>query len=408
MAEKAIVSHPPLPRQYGDELLVFDHGDGCRLTDRSGRSYLDMGAGIAVNSLGYGRDDLADIAAAQMKKLVHVSNLFATEPQLELAAKILAAPIPGSTHALFEAVHFGNSGTEANETAMKYARLYSGTKKGPGHHRFLAFTHSFHGRTMGALSLTANPAYREPFAPLIPGCEILPLNDVEALKTAFDDTVAGVMVEPIQGEGGLNILTGKFTRALNSLCRKHDALLIADEVQAGLGRCGALFSSGIVGLEPDIITLAKPLAGGLPLSAVLVPKKVNALLKPGHHATTFGGGPVTTAVASAVWDILTAPEFLAETRQKGELTETLLAGILEECGIEGEVRGAGLLRGLRLNDEKYDGAWCSEVIKSCLEAGLIILKTGADVLRLAPPLTISNEELQEGITILSEVIKKKL
>lgn len=408
MAENAVVSHPPLPRQYGDELLVFDHGKGSRLYDRSGRSYLDMGAGIAVNSLGYGREDLAEIAGAQMKKLVHVSNLFATEPQLELASKMLAAPVPGSARASFEAVHFGNSGTEANETAMKYARLYAKERKGSGHHRFLAFTDSFHGRTMGALSLTANPAYREPFAPLVPGCEILPLNDAGALKDAFDETVAGVLVEPVQGEGGLNILTGKFTRVLNSLCRKYDSLLIADEVQTGLGRCGTLFASGLVGLEPDVITLAKPLAGGLPLSAVLVPAKVNAFLKPGHHATTFGGGPVTTAVASEVWDILTAPEFLAETRRKGELCASLLQDVINETGQEGEVRGAGLLRGLRFTRDSRDGAWCGRVIAGCRKKGLIILKTGADVLRLAPPLTITDDELREGIAILSEVIRENI
>ena len=408
MAEEALVSHPPLPKQYGDELLVFDHGEGCRLTDRSGRSYLDMGAGIAVNALGYGRRDLAEIAAEQMRKLVHVSNLFATGPQLELAAKMLSAPIPGSAHATFEAVHFGNSGTEANETAMKYARLYSKNRKGEAHHRFLAFSNSFHGRTMGALSVTANPAYREPFAPLIPGCEILPLNDTAALKKAFDETVAGVLVEPVQGEGGLNILTGKFTRVLNSLCRENDSLLIADEVQTGLGRCGTLFASGLVGLEPDIITLAKPLAGGLPLSAVMVPRKVNQMLKPGHHATTFGGGPVTTAVASAVWDILTAPEFLAETRRKGELCEKLLAEIPAGLGVEGEIKGAGLLRGLRLAEDRYDSGWCSRIIGECRKEGLIILKTGADVLRLAPPLIINDEELREGIAILGKVIKKNL
>jgi acetylornithine/N-succinyldiaminopimelate aminotransferase len=261
---------------------------------------------------------------------------------------------------------------------------------------------------MGALSLTANPAYREPFEPLIPGCEILPLNNVKALEKAFDDTIAGVIIEPIQGEGGLNLLTRKFTRVLNSLCRQHDAMLIADEVQTGLGRCGALFASGIVGLEPDIITLAKPLAGGLPLSAVLVPARINALLKPGHHATTFGGGPVTTAVASAVWDILSKPEFLAETRRKGELLETLLAGLINETGTSGEVRGAGLLRGIRFSDNRYDGPWCSAVIRDCRNAGLIILKTGADVLRLAPPLTITDEELSEGVSILAEIIKNNL
>ncbi len=355
---EAYVTNPPLPRQYGDELLVFSRGEGCRLFDRAGNSYLDMGAGIAVNALGYGRNDLAGIAREQMRRLVHVSNLFATEPQLELAEKMLSARIPGNAHANFEAVNFGNSGAEANETALTYARLYSKSRKGEGHHRFIAFTDSFHGRTMGALSLTANPAYREPFEPLIPGCEILPFNDVSALEAALDATVSAVIVEPVQGEGGLNLVSRDFAKALNRLCRQHDIMLIADEVQTGLGRCGSFFGAGLVGLEPDMVTLAKPLAGGLPLSAVLVPSGVNDLLKPGHHATTFGGGPVTTAVAGAVWNILSEPAFLADTRRKGELLELLLANGLKELNESGEVRGAGLLKGLRLTKTEYNGEWC--------------------------------------------------
>jgi acetylornithine/N-succinyldiaminopimelate aminotransferase len=408
MKSEAIVRNPPLPKQYGNELLVFDRGEGCRLFDRSGRSYLDMGSGIAVNSLGYGRKDLADVAAAQMKKLIHVSNLFATEPQLELAGKIIGTSAPGGAHAIFEAVHFGNSGSEANETAIKYARLYSKTRRGDGHHRLIAFSNSFHGRTMGALSLTANPAYREPFGPLIPGSEILPLNDISALEAALDETVSAIMVEPIQGEGGLHIVSREFAETLNSLCRKYDILLIADEVQTGMGRCGVMFASDLVGLEPDIITLAKPLAGGLPLSAVMVPARVNALLKPGHHATTFGGGPVTTAVASLVWDIMADPAFLSETRRKGILLESMLADGLVKLGIKGEIRGAGLLRGLRMTDDKYDGAWCSKILKSAMDEGLILLKTGADVLRLAPPLIISDSELEEGVQLLFNVIKRNL
>ncbi len=408
MSTDAIARQLPLPKQYGEELLVIERGEGCRLIDRSGASYLDMGSGISVNALGYGRKDLADIAAEQMKKLIHASNLFATEPELELASKMVAAPVPGFAHAQFEAVHFGNSGTEANETALKYARLYSYSRKGKNHHRMIAFSNSFHGRTMGALSVTANPAYREPFAPLVPGAEILPLNDCEALIAAMDSTVCAVIVEPVQGEGGLNLVSRDFARNLNSLCREHDVLLIADEVQSGLGRCGALFASGIVGLEPDIICLAKPLAGGLPLSAVYVPAAVNALLKPGHHATTFGGGPVTTAVASAVWDILSSPEFLAEVRRKGELIESLIAAGLADLGVKGEVRGAGMLRGVRLKEDAYDGAWCGKVIKEAQKAGLIILKTGADVLRLAPPLVMSDEEIREGIALLIGVIKNNL
>ena len=310
MEMAAYVSNPPLPKQYGDELLVFTHGKGCRLFDRAGKSYLDMGAGIAVNALGYGRDDLAQIAADQMRRLVHVSNLFATEPQLELAGKMLSVRIPGNAHAHFEAIHFGNSGSEANETALKYARLYSKDRKGEGHHRLIAFTNSFHGRTMGALSLTANPAYREPFGPLIPGCEILPFNDVSALEAALDDTVSAVIIEPVQGEGGLNPVSREFAKALNRLCRQYDIMLIADEVQTGLGRCGSFFATGLVGLEPDMITLAKPLAGGTPFVSRIGacrgkytietrPTRHHFRWRTGNHSSRFGclGHPLGTGIS---------------------------------------------------------------------------------------------------------------
>ncbi|OQX29226.1 MAG: acetylornithine aminotransferase [Spirochaeta sp. LUC14_002_19_P3] len=401
---QAVVKNPPLPRQYGEELLVLERGEGCRLFDRAGRAYLDMGAGIAVNALGYGREDLAVIAASQMKRLIHVSNLFATPPQLALAEKLTAVSIPGSEQ--FTAVHFGNSGAEANETAIKYARLYARARGRKNAHRLIAFSNGFHGRTMGALSLTANRAYRTAFEPLLPGCEILPFNDSQSLFAHLDGSAAAVIVEPVQGEGGLQQLSAEFADTLNTLCRKYDVLLIADEVQTGLGRCATLFASELTQLSPDIVTLSKPLAGGLPLSAVLIPQKVNELLKPGDHATTFGGGPVTTAVAMKVWDTVSAPNFLSEVKRKGELTASLLREGLE--GIPHELRGAGLLRGVRLTDEKYGGPWCAKIISQTREQGVIILKTGADVLRLAPPLIIHNDELKEGIQTLCRVIQANL
>ena len=404
----AYVSNPPLPRQYAERLLVMEEGHGCRISDRSGREYLDMGAGIAVNSLGYGRSDLAEIAAEQMRKLIHVSNLFTTRPALELAGKIIAAGPPKGSALKFEAVHFGNSGSEANETALKYARFYADYKRGDGHHGLLAFSGGFHGRTMGALSLTANTQYRLPFSPLIPGAVILPLNDEEVLRDTLNESFAAVIIEPIQGEGGLHMPNKAFVETLNSLCRLHDVLLIADEIQSGLGRCGELYASSLVGLEPDIITLAKPLAAGLPLSAVLIPPKVNQFLKPGLHATTFGGGPLTTAVASATWDLLNDPILMKEVSRKGLFLESLLKEGLKDLGVPGEVRGIGMLHGLRLIDDKYDSSWCSEVLKNTLDAGLIILKSGLDVLRLAPPLVISDDELTEGMHILFDTIKEAI
>jgi len=404
----AYVNNPPLPKQYAESLLVMEEGQGCRISDRAGREYLDMGSGIAVNSLGYGRLDLAKIAAEQMRKLIHVSNLFTTGPALELAKKIIAAGPPRESTLQFEAVHFGNSGAEANETALKYARLYANGRRGEGHHGLLAFSGGFHGRTMGALSLTANAQYRLPFSPLIPGAVILPLNDEEALRNTLNENFASVIIEPIQGEGGLRNPDKNFVGTLNSLCRQYDVLLIADEVQSGLGRCGELYASSLVGLEPDIITLGKPLAAGLPLSAVLIPSKVNRFLKPGLHATTFGGGPLTTAVASATWDLLNDPALMKEVSRKGSLLESLLNEGLKSLGIPGEVRGLGMLRGLRLKDEQYDSSWCGEIVKKALDAGLIILKSGLDVLRLAPPLIMSDDELAEGGRILFSIIKEAI
>ena len=299
----AIVTDHPFPNAFSPEMLLLEHGSGCRVTDAAGKSYLDLGAGIAVNALGYGREDLADVAAAQMRKLVHVSNLYTTGPALELAGKL--------TGDRFAAVQYMNSGAEANESALKFARMYAHRgEKNAERHKILAFTGGFHGRTYGALACTATPKYQEPFRPMLPGVEVAPYNDVEALRKTLDGTFAGVIVEVVQGEGGLQSMTPEFAAALGACRDEHDLILIADEVQTGLGRTGHLFASDSFGLKPDIVTLAKPLAGGLPLSAVLLPAAVNDRLHFGEHGTTFGGGPVTCALASHVFDILTDPAFL--------------------------------------------------------------------------------------------------
>ena len=281
----AIAKNHSLPAQYAAELLVMRSGDGVRLEDTAGKRYLDFAGGIAVNALGYGREDLARAAYEQMLRLPHISNVYASEPTLELARRLRAS---GDWAAVF----FGNSGSEANEAALKYARLYALRTKGPDHHRILCFSGAFHGRTMGAISCTPTAKYQDPFVPLVPGVAVAPYNDEAALERALDGGFAAVIVEVVQGEGGLSVMSPGFAAALNRLCQKHDALLIADEVQTGLCRTGDLFASRGVGLEPDMVTLAKPLAGGLPLSAVLIPEKVNRLIHYGEHGTTFGGGPV--------------------------------------------------------------------------------------------------------------------
>ncbi|RKX79764.1 MAG: acetylornithine aminotransferase [Spirochaetes bacterium] len=394
----SVVTDAPFPKNYSQELLLVSRGKGVYVEDSSGERYLDFGSGIAVNALGYGREDLAEVAFNQMKKLIHISNLYTTAPAVELAERLISF---GS----FSAVHFGNSGSEANEAAIKYARLYSLRKRGEGCHRILCFEGAFHGRTMGALSCTPNPAYQKPFAPLLPGVETIEYNNVEKLEETLNGSFSCVIAEVIQGEGGLEVMTKEFAEALNRECKKHDVILIVDEIQTGLGRIGYRLASDWVGLEPDIVTLSKPLAGGLPLSATLIPAKVNNLLQVGEHGSTFGGGPVTTSVANRVLDIILDPVFLDQVRSKASVLHDELTRISEELDFIGAAKGAGMLKGLEVKAPKEKE---SEVIKKLIEAardeGILIIKSGRNVLRIAPPLIITEEEIREGVDILRRAL----
>ncbi len=390
----------PYPNNYTVPFHIFEHGKGCYVYDKAGKEYLDFGSGIAVNALGHGRDDLALTAYEQMKKLIHVSNLYTTEPTLELGFKLTSS---GN----FEAVHFGNSGSEANEAAIKYARVYSLRTKGEGHHKLLSFTNAFHGRTLGALSCTPTPKYQEPFGPLVPGIETCTYNDAAELEKVLDDSFAAVIVEPVQGEGGLTVMTAEFAAKLNELCKKFDVILIADEVQTGIGRTGFPYASSIVGLEPDIITLSKPLAGGLPLSATLIPKKVNKIIHAGEHGTTFGGGPVTCAVANKVLDIIFTPDFLADVQAKGEYLAEGLKALSDKYEAAGEVKGLGMLRGLAIGTADEEGmTLCGKVISEGKEKGLLLLRSGKNILRIAPPLVITKEEIDKGLNIIESILKE--
>lgn len=390
----------PFPKNYASELLALERGAGIYVEDTDGTHYLDLGAGIAVNALGYGRLDLAEIAHDQMQKLIHVSNLYTTRPALDLGRALIAST-PSTHGKRFAAVHFGNSGTEANESALKYARLYAGATKGPEHHRFLTFSNGFHGRTMGALSVTANAKYRTKFEPLIPGVEVAPFNDPDALENVLDESFAGVIVEVVQGEGGLRVMTREFARALNELTAKYDVMLIGDEIQTGLARTGFLYGAEAVGLEPDIVSLSKPLAGGLPLSATLIPAKVNDILHVGDHGSTFGGGPVTTAVARRVWDIVSDLEFLAQVRVTAEHLEQGLARLVERFDFITGTRGLGMLRGLEVaTPEDQTAEIMSRILSVARENGLLILKSGGNIIRIAPPLVITADEIDRGLGLL--------
>ncbi len=396
MPNQAIIKNPPFPNCFAKELLVISKGEGVYVEDIACKRYLDFSGGIAVNALGYGRDDLARTVYEQMKRLVHISNIYTSEPALALAEKMIRS---GD----FNAVQFLNSGSEANETALKYARLYALRSKGEGAFKLLCFKNSFHGRTFGALSLTPNAKYQEPYKPLLPGVEVLEYNNVRALEASLNRSFAGVIVEVIQGEGGLEAMSPEFAKALNGLCRKHDVILIVDEVQTGLSRTGSFYASQVIGLCPDIITLAKPLAGGLPLSAVLLPEKVNKLIHLGEHGTTFGGGPVTTAVALKVWELLSDVSFINQVNEKGVYLKECLETLKRSHSFLGEIRGRGLLMGIEI----LDGSEKDELLTTCMQAlqeqGLLVLRSGVNILRIAPPLIISKTELKKGIDIMDRV-----
>lgn len=395
------VHNPPFAKNYSVEMLQVDHGRGVELWDAGGKRYLDLGAGIAVNALGYGRKDLARIASRQMRKLIHISNLYATAPSIECASTLIRVTSDINS---FAAVQFGNSGTEANEAALKYARLYARAKRGPGHHKILALGNGFHGRTMGALSATPTKKYSEPFEPLVPGMDSVPFNDPDALEAAVDESFAAVIVEVVQGEGGLRVMEPGFAERLNEVCAKHDVILIADEIQTGLGRTGRLFGSSLVGLSPDIMNFSKPLAGGLPLSATMIPAKVNDLLHPGDHGTTFGGGPVTTAVANHVVKTISDPAFMARVAERSMQFTGLLDELVTAKSEIAERRGVGMLQGLvvEADDPK---ARVAAIMAACAEKGVLLLRSSSNVVRMAPPLILGQTDLERGIEVLASVME---
>jgi len=359
--------------------LTIVRGEGCRVWDDAGRSYLDFVAGIAVAGLGHCEPRVSAAAHEQLDRLWHVSNLYWTEPMVRLAG-LLADRLGGGQ------AFFCNSGAEANEAALKYARKRTGR---PG---IVALEGSFHGRTLGALSATGQPAKWEGFGPLVPGVSFAPPNDVEALERVVTPgaDVAVIMLEPVLGEGGVIPLEPAFAQAAGEIAREVGALLCVDAIQTGIGRTGTFFGYEPLGLEPDLVTIAKGLANGLPIGALLVASRAAGGFVPGDHASTFGGNPVACAAACAVVEAID-DELLANVQER---SAELQAGLARMAGVI-EVRGRGLLLGVRLDRE------ASAVIDACRAQGLLVLTAGADVLRLAPPLVIGSAEVQEALGIVS-------
>lgn len=369
--------------------LVMQKGEGRRCTDENGKIYIDFGSGIGTNSLGYCDEKWSDAVCRQVRTLQHSSNYYYTGVQAEFAEKLCET-------SGYDSVFFGNSGAEANECAIKLARKYSFDKYGKNRHNIITLVNSFHGRTIATLSATGQDVFHNYFFPFLEGFINVKANDIDDLKSKLDDTVCAVMLEYIQGEGGVNALSQDFVNAIYELCEKKDILVIADEVQTGAGRTGKFLAGEHFGKKADITTMAKGLAGGIPIGACLTNEKCSNVLSAGAHGSTFGGNPIACAGGIAVLERINSDGFLDEVNEKA----VFIRKELEKCSEIESVSGIGLMIGIKLKTKK-----ASDVAQKALEKGLLIL-TAKDKVRLLPPLTISMEELGDGIKILRDILEE--
>ena len=382
----------PLLSTYKRAPMEFVRGEGVELIDADGKRYLDFASGIAVNSLGYGDAGIAAaISEALASGLIHTSNLYRTAAGEQLAAKLIERSFASR-------VFFCNSGAEANEGAFKFARRWARKIGTDAKIEIVALRGSFHGRLFASLAATDRPSYRAPFRPLAGGVSICE-RDLNELDSALDEeTVAALIVEPIQGEGGVRVLDPEFLQRLRAITEKRQIALIFDEIQCGLGRTGYLFAYENIGVTPDMLTLAKPIAGGLPMGAILVTEEIGSTIQPGDHGTTFGGGPLVAAVANHVVDRLADPSLLKSVRENGEWLGQQLEAIARRSSKVRAVRGTGLIWGLDVVDSAND------IVKHGWEEGLLTLTAGEHTLRLLPPLVMNREDLKRGVAILERII----
>lgn len=376
---------------YGRQPLVLVKGEGCRVWDDQGKEYLDLVAGLAVCNLGHAHPEVARAAAAQLAQLVHVSNLYYSTPMVELAELLVRLSFA-------DRVFFANSGAEVNEGAIKLVRRYSRERFGPGRHRIICMENSFHGRTLGALSATGQSKFWQGFDPLLEGFLFVPFNDLEALAAAVDHSVCAVLLEPIQGEGGVCLPDADYLKGVRRLCAEKQLLLVLDEIQTGLGRTGRLFAHEHFGIQPDVMTLAKALAGGLPMGALLATEEVAGAFIPGTHASTFGGGPVIAAAATTAVSLLSDAKLLAEVRARGDYLQKALLKLKAAFPVIRQVRGLGLMWGLELAREG------GPLVVACRERGVLVNCTQGNVIRLLPPLIVSTDELNRGLRVLEEAL----
>lgn len=372
--------------------VVFDRGKGCKVYDEKGKEYLDFVSGVAVNCLGHCHPVMIKALAEQSQKLLQVSNYYWNTQHTLLAKKL----IENCDHS---SVFLCNSGSEAIEGALKTARKYGKLKGNESKNIFLYMNNSFHGRTMGALSVTGQIKYQKEFMPLIGGVKQIEFNNTEELRKSFDDNVCGLIIEPIQGEGGVNAADTEFLKECRSLCDKHDALLIFDEIQCGMGRLGSLFAYKKFGVVPDVIAIAKALGGGFPIGAFIVNDKASIGMAPGDHGSTYGGNPLASAVALAVLKELVDGGVVDRVEEKGKYLRENLLKLKEKYGVIKEVKGMGLMLGISVEDS----AAFSDL---CFQKGMLAVTAGSHVVRLLPPLNVSKADMDCALMILEEVMKE--
>ena len=371
--------------------ITLDRGDGVYLYDTDGKKYLDFMAGIAVSGLGYGNVELKNALKEQIDNLLHSSNLYYNTTCGKAAEALRRA-------SGMDRIFFTNSGAEANEGALKAARKYAWQKKS-GRFEFIAMKDSFHGRTIGALSVTEHPAYREPFEPLIPGISFAEFNNLESVKKLVNEKTCGIIVEPVQGEGGINTATKEFMTGIRKLCDEEGILMICDEIQCGMARTGEMFAWQLYGTKPDIMTMAKAIGSGVPVGAFAMTKAIaEASLKPGDHGTTYGGNPLACAAVAKTLEIYEKQKLAAHVKEVGDYLEEQLKKLVEDYDCVVEQRGLGLIRGIKLSGP------VGEVVKKAMEEGLLIISARSDVIRLVPPLVIEKEHVDEMIEKLRKVL----
>ncbi|WP_349671083.1 aspartate aminotransferase family protein [Lacrimispora sp.] len=382
-------------KTYNRFPVVFDHGDGVRLYDTDGNEYLDFYAGIAVNGLGYNDAEFNEAVKAQVDKLLHISNLYYNVPSIEAAELILRA-------SQMDKVFFTNSGTEAIEGALKIARRYAYNKDGGHDHEIIAMNHSFHGRSLGALSVTGNDHYQEPFKPLIPGIKFADFNNLESIKALVNEKTCAIIMETVQGEGGIYPATQEFLSGVRELCDKNDILLILDEIQCGMGRTGSMFAWQQYGVKPDVMTVAKALGNGVPIGAFLAAGKAATAMVPGDHGTTYGGNPFVTAAARKVLELFEKREIVNHVKEIGDYLTKKLEELKDKYEIITARRGLGLIQGL-----EFTVPVSSIISQALIEQKLVIISAGTNIIRFVPPLVIEKEHVDEMVEKLSAVLDQQ-